>query len=79
MTNEIVEKVLKIVAEESGLPAEQITLDTTFTEIGVDSLDFLCIIAEVRKNVGPVADVFVSRIEKISDLAAAVGAKCDAI
>jgi acyl carrier protein len=79
MTPEIVQKVIDIVSEESGFSAKQVTLNTTFVELGVDSLDFLAILAEVREKVGPVGDVFVSRIETVSDLAAAVGAEIEAV
>jgi acyl carrier protein len=79
MTDEIVKKVREIVAEETCTLSEQVTLETTFAELGVDSLDFLHILAEVRDKVGPVEDTFITIIEKVGDLAAAVGAKCDVL
>lgn len=75
MTDEIIKKVLDIVVEETGLPSDQVTIESTFVDLGVDSLDFLCILSEVRKNVGPISDNFISQIEKVGDLAAAVWAK----
>jgi acyl carrier protein len=77
VTDEIIQKVIEIVAEESCVSKEQVTLDTTFVELGVDSLDFLCIVNRVRNEVGPIRDVFIGSIEKVSDLAAAVGAKVE--
>lgn len=79
MTDEIIGKVIAIVSEETDLPVEQVTLDSTFVDLGVDSLDFLCILTEVRKSVGPVADAFISRIETVGDLAAAVGVNLETV
>ncbi len=39
MTDEFVKHVIEIVAKTQHIPAEQITIDTTFAELGVDSLD----------------------------------------
>jgi len=79
MTDEIVQKVIEIVANETDVSKEQIMLGTSFVDLGVDSLDFLCILAEIRKSVGPVDNVFIDRIETVEDLAAAVGAKIETV
>ena len=79
MNNDIVQKVMEITAEEAGVKVEELTLETSFAEIGVDSLDFLAILAEVREKVGPVADAFITRIETIGDLAAAVGVQIETV
>jgi acyl carrier protein len=73
MTDEIVQKVLAIVVEEADVPADSITLETTFVDLGVDSLDFLCIINRIRNEVGPIPDSVMGSIEKVIDLAAAIG------
>ena len=70
MTDEIVQKVLAIVKEE--ICSNDITPETTFIELGVDSLDFLCIINRVRNEVGPIQNSMIGSIEKVVDLAAAI-------
>jgi acyl carrier protein len=73
MTDEIVQKVLAIVVEEADVPAGSVTLETTFVDLDVDSLDFLCIVNRVRNEVGPVPDSMIGSIEKVIDLAVTVG------
>lgn len=73
MTDETIQKVLTIVAEETGIPKEEIAPETTFVALGVDSLDFLGIISRIRNEVGPVPNSVMGSIEKVIDLAAAVG------
>ena len=70
MTDETIQKVLAIVKEE--ICSNDITPETTFIELGVDSLDFLCIINRVRNEVGPIKDFMIGSIEKVIDLAAAI-------
>lgn len=79
MTDEIVQKVREIVAEESCTPLENTVMSTTFVELGVDSLDFLQIIHRVRYEVGQVDDVFIGSIETVEQLCLAVGAKCEKV
>lgn len=73
MTDETVQKVIDIVSEESDVSKEQFTSETTFVELGVDSLDFLCIVNRVRNEIGPIPDQMLGSIEKVIDLAAAIG------
>lgn len=69
MTNEDIEKVQKIVAEETD--EEAIVAETSFVALGIDSLEFLCIVNRVRLEVGPVDETLISQILTVKDLAAA--------
>jgi len=73
MTDETVQKVLAIVADEADVSTDSVTLETTFVDLDVDSLDFLCIVNRVRNEIGPVPNSVLGSIEKVVDLAAAVG------
>ena len=39
MSDELTRRVISCIAESQKLPAEKITLDSTFEELGIDSLD----------------------------------------
>lgn len=48
----IFEKVRKIMCEQLELNAEEVTMDTSFEELGVDSLDLFQIIIEIEEEFG---------------------------
>jgi acyl carrier protein len=39
MSDELTHRVVSCIAESQKIPAEKITLDSTFEELGIDSLD----------------------------------------
>jgi acyl carrier protein len=39
MSEELTRRILKVIADSQKLPAEKVTLDSTFEELGIDSLD----------------------------------------
>ncbi len=39
MSEELTQRILKIIAENQKLPPEKVTIDSTFEELGIDSLD----------------------------------------
>jgi acyl carrier protein len=39
MTEEFAQRVIRVIAETQHIPAEKVTLDSTFQELGIDSLD----------------------------------------
>jgi len=45
-------KVMRAIAEATHTPLEQITLDSTFEELGMTSLDALAIVAELEEEFG---------------------------
>lgn len=44
------EKIKRIMAEQLGLSESDITMDTSFEELGVDSLDLFQIIIEIEEE-----------------------------
>ncbi len=39
MSEELTRRILKVIAESQKLPPEKVTIDSTFEELGIDSLD----------------------------------------
>ncbi len=39
MSEELTQRILKVIADSQNLPPEKVTLDSTFEELGIDSLD----------------------------------------
>jgi len=39
MSNELVQRVLKVIAEAQRLPIEKVTIESSFEELGIDSMD----------------------------------------
>lgn len=64
----VFEKVKRIMAEQLGLEENDITMDTSFEELGVDSLDLFQIIIELEEEFG----VQIEDAEAITTVAEAV-------
>jgi len=39
MSEELTRRILKVIADSQKLPLEKVTIDSTFEELGIDSLD----------------------------------------
>jgi acyl carrier protein len=39
MSDELTQRILKVIADSQKLPPEKVTIDSTFEELGIDSLD----------------------------------------
>jgi acyl carrier protein len=52
MDEAILQRVIKVFAEFKKVPAENITVDTTFDELGLDSLDGLNLVFELEEEFG---------------------------
>ena len=50
MADELTAKVLAIVARVKRIPEEQVTADSTFEELGIDSLDGMNILFELEND-----------------------------
>ena len=44
----VASKVLEIIAKQKRIPADQVTIDSTFQELGLDSLDAVNILFELE-------------------------------
>ena len=50
MADEVAEKVLAVIAQIKRLPAESVALDSSFEELGIDSLDGMNILFELENE-----------------------------
>jgi acyl carrier protein len=50
MSDTVTQKVISIIAKTRKIPPEQISLETTFEELGMDSLDGLNLIFELEEE-----------------------------
>jgi len=48
LTEDVTAKILEIIAQQKRIPPEQVTIDSTFQELGLDSLDAINIIFEIE-------------------------------
>jgi len=48
----ILEKVLKLLSEHSDADVAEITMDTTFSDLGIDSLDTVEMVMELEEELG---------------------------
>jgi acyl carrier protein len=67
MDTDTTRKLLAIVSEVSG-SEEQVTLEHTFEKLGMDSLDFILMIQQVREKIGTISDADAARCETVGDL-----------
>jgi acyl carrier protein len=49
-TDELADKVMRVIARAQRIPPESITLDNTFEELKIDSLDGINIVFELEKE-----------------------------
>jgi acyl carrier protein len=61
------EKVAKILAEYKDIDVADITLDTTFEELGLDSLDIVELVMNIEEEFGVSLEVN-EQMKKVSDL-----------
>ena len=52
MQDEMEQRVMRAIAEATHTDGEQITLDSTFEELGMTSLDALAVVAELEEEFG---------------------------
>lgn len=64
----VFEKIKEIVAEQLGIEAEKVTLETTFEDLGADSLDLFQVIIELEEAF----DIQVENAESIKSVQDAV-------
>lgn len=54
---QFIEKVIKIIAEYKNIPTSDITSETTFMELGLDSLDIAELILRLEDELGVTVEV----------------------
>ena len=60
------EKLFALIEEQADF--RPVIEETTFEEMGMDSLDFMLLIQEVRQNIGPITDEQAQKALKAGDL-----------
>ena len=58
--------LIELVQEEAC--CKDVTLESTFEELGIDSLDFICLLQEIRKKIGPITDEQAVGVHTVGDL-----------
>ncbi|WPC41880.1 acyl carrier protein [Clostridium sp. JS66] len=48
----VFDKIKKIIEEQLGMQQDKITMNTSFEELGVDSLEFFQIVIEIEEQFG---------------------------
>ncbi|GAA0745511.1 acyl carrier protein [Clostridium oceanicum] len=64
----VFEKIKNIIVDQLGLEEDEVKLETSFEDLGVDSLDLFQIIIEIEEEF----DIQVEEAEKITTVAEAV-------
>jgi len=64
------EKLLLLIRNETGVM--DATDDTTIEALGVDSLDFICLLQAIRDKFGPISTETATEARTVGDLIAAV-------
>jgi acyl carrier protein len=69
MSQDLGQKIIQIVADTQRIPAENITLDSTFQELGIDSLDGVNIVFALENEFDiNIPDDDVREIRSIRDI-----------
>jgi acyl carrier protein len=75
MSQDLGQKIIQIVADTQRIPAENITLDSTFQELGIDSLDGVNIVFALENEFDiNIPDDDVKEIRSIRDIVDRLGA-----
>ena len=70
------EKIQSYLAEQLDIPAEQITMDTTFEALGIDSLDMVEMVMELEDELGIELEME-EKVATIGELVEFIEAKVD--
>ena len=73
MSDDTLGRVIRVLAETQKIPAESVTADSTFEQLGIDSLDGLNILFAIENEFGiNVPDDAAKQIRSVRDLAQGV-------
>lgn len=70
------EKIAAYLAEQLDVPAEEITMDTTFESLGIDSLDTVEMVMDLESDLGVDLDLD-EKVSTVGELVAFVESKLD--
>ncbi len=73
MSDELIQRVIKCIAKSQKIEPEKVTIDSTFEELGIDSLDGVNIIFELESEFNvDIPDEGVTGIRSVRDAAEAM-------
>lgn len=73
MSDDVLRRVIRVIAETQHIPEEKITADNSFEELGIDSLDGINIVFGVENEFGiNVPDDAAKSIRTVRDMAEGV-------
>ncbi|HYO82528.1 MAG TPA: phosphopantetheine-binding protein [Bryobacteraceae bacterium] len=73
MSDDTLERVVRVLAETQKIPAESVTAESTFEQLGIDSLDGINILFAIENEFGiNVPDDAAREIRSVRDLAEGV-------
>ena len=70
------EKIAAYLAEQLDVPAEEITMDTTFESLGIDSLDTVEMVMDLESDLGVDLELD-EKVSTVGELVAFVESKLD--
>lgn len=74
MSEELTQRILKVIANSQKLPPEKVTLDSTFEELGIDSLDGVNILFALENEFNiNIPDEGVQSIRSVRQMVEALG------
>jgi acyl carrier protein len=69
----IFETISKLVAENAGIPAGRISADTSLSELGIDSLEFMEMMLQIQAEFRiEITDEEIARMNTVGDMCRAV-------
>lgn len=60
------DEIIEVVKNEMGV--ESVTSEMTFAELGMDSLDLMCIITELQLRIGPLPKLEAVKMESVGGI-----------
>jgi acyl carrier protein len=73
MSEDVLARVIRVIAETQHIPAQRVTADSTFEQLGIDSLDGINILFAVENEFGiSVPDEAAKSIRSVRDMAEGV-------
>ena len=65
------EKIAKVLAEYKGIDVSEVTMESTFTDLGVDSLDAVELVMNLEDELGVTIEMN-NKVQTVSELVALV-------
>lgn len=63
-----IDAILKLIAEETGFPREQLTTSVKIEDLGIDSLDFVSLIQSISEKFKEIPDSEIAGLHSVGDI-----------